>query len=126
MQLPPRGNVTEDIVGVFEEPLRRILEAISNTVKQIPPEYVKDIFENGIVLTGGGAELFGIDMLISKVLGISVTKSDVAMDAVAKGLARVNAFTPTKAKISGKNITADLAKLYETSKKERRGIRDEE
>lgn len=121
-----RMNVTtEDIVGVFEDPLRRILETISGAVRSIQPEAVKDIFANGIVLTGGGAELFGIDILISKVLGISVTKPQNAMDCVAKGLARINAFVPPKAKIAGKNITYDIAKYYEASK-DKRGVRDED
>ena len=117
---------TEDIVGVFEDPLRTLVGAIANTVKQIPPELVTDVFKNGIVLTGGGAELFGIDVLLAKVLGISVTKSDFAMDAVGKGLARVNAIIPGKVKVSGKNITADLARFYLESKKERRGYKGEE
>lgn len=110
---------TEDIVGVFEEPLQRLIMAVADAVKKIPPEAVEDIFKNGIVLTGGGAELFGIDILMSKVLGISVTKAQGAIDCVAKGLSRINAFLPQKAKVSGKNVTADLAKYYESSKKSR-------
>ncbi len=108
---------TEDIVGVFESPVRQLIEAIVDAVKKIPSEYVEDIFENGIVITGGGAELYGLDRLLGKVLGINVTKPAGAIDCVAKGLSRINGFLPTRSKSAGKNITSQLAKLYEESKK---------
>ena len=108
---------TEDIVGVFEAPLQKLIKAVADAVKRIPPEAVDEVFKNGIVLSGGGADLFGIETLMSKVLGISVTKANDAMDCVAKGLSRINAFIPAKAKVSGKNVTDDLAKYYELSKK---------
>lgn len=110
---------TEDIVGVFEKPLERLIGAVHAAVLAIPPSAVEDIFKNGIVLTGGGAELYGIDVLMSRVLGISVTKPDGAMDCVAKGLSRINAFVSPRAKVANKNITAQVAKYYETSKNTR-------
>ncbi len=108
---------TEDIVGVFEKPLAAIIHPIVEIVEKIPLDAVEDIFENGIVLTGGGAELFGMKELLSKVLGISVTKPAFAMDCVAKGLARINAFIPTVAKVDKKNVTYQVAEFYENSKK---------
>lgn len=107
---------TEDVVGVFEKPLQRLLMAIANAVKKIPIEYVNDIFENGIILTGGGAELYGLDTMIEKVLGISVVKPASAIDSVAKGLSRIHSFIPQKHHLGGKNITEKLSKLYETKK----------
>ena len=107
---------TEDIVGVFEKPLQKLLGAIANVIKKIPLEYVEDIFENGIVLSGGGAELYGIDTMMSKVFGIAVTKATSPIDSVAKGLARINTFLPTKLRSNQKNITAQLSKLYESRK----------
>jgi len=103
---------TEDIVGVFEEPLHALITAIASVVKKIPYESVEAIFENGIILTGGGAELFGIDMIISKVLGIDVTSPQDPIDSVAKGLARINNIIPDNQKGAGKNVTAQLSKLY--------------
>lgn len=108
---------TEDIVGVFEEPLQRLIMAVAEVVKQIPPAAVESIFANGIVLSGGGAELFGIEVLMGKVLGISVTKAQNPMDCVAKGLSRINAFLPERAKVANKNITSQVSKFYESSKK---------
>ena len=112
-----RMNVTtEDIVGVFEEPLQQVIKAIVDAIRVIPSDMVEGIFANGIVLTGGAAELYGIEQLLSKVLGISVTKAQNAIDAVAKGLSRINSFIPMKSKLSGKNITSQITKLYLDSK----------
>lgn len=109
---------TEDVVGVFEKPLQKLLLCVANVVKKIPIEFVKDIFENGIVLTGGGAELYGLDTMMSKVLGVSVTKPNNAIDAVAKGLSRIHTFLPVKKHSSGKNITKQIAKFYESKKQQ--------
>ena len=117
-----RVNITtEDMVGVFEEPLQRLIMAVADAVKQIPPDAVEPIFENGIVLTGGGAELYGIEILMSKVLGISVTKPRGAIACVAKGLSRINAFIPPRAKVAGKNVTDELARYYQSGKKSKEG-----
>ncbi len=103
---------TEDIVGVFEQPLHRLLTAVSDVVKKIPYDLVNAIFENGIVLTGGGAELYGMETIMEKVLGISVTKPQDAIDCVAKGLSRINNIIPEKQRAGNKNITAQLSKFY--------------
>lgn len=107
---------TEDIVGVFEKPLQQLLLALANVIKTIPYDRVNDIFENGIILTGGGAELFGLDKMIAKVFGISVTKPQHAIDCVAKGLSRIHTFLPVKKRQGNKNLTGQLAKLYESKK----------
>ncbi len=107
---------TEDVVGVFEKPLQKFLVAVANAIKRIPIDCVNDIFDNGIILTGGGAEIFGLDIMLEKVLGISVTKPQNAIDAVSKGLSRIHTFLPIKKKISQKNITEQLAKFYEAKK----------
>ena len=111
---------TEDIVGVFEKPLQKLLLTISSAIKKIPLDCVNDIFENGIVLTGGAAELFGLDTMISKVLGISVTKPQNAIDAVARGLSRIHTFLPDKKNIFGKNITSQLARFYNAKKQNKK------
>ncbi len=107
---------TEDIVGVFEKPLHRILMAVAETVKKIPLDHVEATFANGIVLTGGGALIHGLDQMMSKVLGIPVTQPDDAMDCVAKGLSRINSFIPVRGRSANKNITHLVAKYYESKK----------
>ena len=103
-----------------------IIELIVNSVKKLPADMCAAIAENGIVLTGGGAELYGMDMLLSKVLGLPVTKPQSPMDCVAKGLARINGFLPAKLKINKKNITNQISEYYEGSKKRLRGMNNEE
>ncbi len=117
-----RMNIsTEDIVGVFEKPLQSLLSTIANVVKKIPFEYVEDIFENGIILTGGTAEIWGLEIMMNKVFGISVTKPISAMDSVAKGLSRINSFIPMKLRSNDKNITSQLVKFYESKKQKNNG-----
>ena len=108
---------SEDILGVFEKPLYELLSAIANAVKKIPIDYVEEIFANGIVLSGGGAELYGIDKMIAKVLGISVTVANNPADCVVRGLSLVNTFLPIKMRYNGKNITPQLAKLFRANNK---------
>ena len=107
---------TEDVVGIFEKPLQQLLLSIANVIKKIPYEYVNDIFKNGIVLTGGASELYGLDLMMSKILGIAVTRPQNAIDAVAKGLARIHTFLPVKKQVVNKNITSQISKFYETKK----------
>ena len=108
---------TEDIVGVFEEPLRVFIDALVKVIRNIPSDAVEDIFSNGIILTGGGAELFGIDILIEKVLGIPVAKPHGAIDCVAKGLSRINSIVTPRYKVSNKNITEDIAEMYSKNRR---------
>lgn len=104
---------SEDIVGVFEKPLHALLTAVSDGVRSIPAEHVENIFENGIILTGGGSEIYGLDMMMSKVLGIPVTVASNPIDCVAKGLSRINNIIPDDVKVNGKDVTDSLAKYYE-------------
>ena len=107
---------TEDIVGVFEKPLHRLLMAVADAVKKIPLDCVEDVFGNGIVLSGGGALLYGLDMMMSKILGVPVTVPDEPMDCVAKGLSRINTFIPMHSRAGKRNVTAQVAKYYENKK----------
>jgi hypothetical protein len=103
----------EDVVGVFESPLKKFILAVANVIKKIPLDAVEEIFENGIVLSGGGAKLYGIDKMLSKVLGISVTLASAPMDCVAKGLARINSILPIKMRSQDSDITQRIGKYYE-------------
>lgn len=104
---------SNDIVGVFEQPLHKLLRAIADVVKTIPLDEVEETFKNGIILTGGGAMIYGLDMMMSKVLGIAVTRPTNAIDCVAKGLARINNIVPLDGKVANKNITSQVAKYYD-------------
>jgi rod shape-determining protein MreB len=107
---------TEDIVGVFEKPLYTLLREVADVIKKIPLDHVEKTFENGIVLTGGGALIYGLDMMMNKVLGIPVTQPADSIDSVAKGLARINNFIPVKGRAANKDITSLVSKYYEENK----------
>ncbi len=103
---------SEDIVGVFEKPLHKLLMAVAEAIKKIPIDFVESTFENGVVLTGGGAMIYGLDIMMNKVLGIRVTKPDDPIDSVARGLSSINSLIPVKGKASRKNITNIIADYY--------------
>lgn len=113
---------SEDILGVFEKPLYALLNAVADAVKMIPTEYVQEIFANGVVLSGGGAELYGLDKMIAKVFSLEVTMANNPQDCVAKGLSIINnKLLPIKMRSVGKNITSQLTKFYKTNNKNKSG-----
>ena len=105
---------TEDIVGVFEKPVHKLLLAIAEGVKKIPIDMVEEIFENGIILSGGGSLIYGLNVMTNKVLGIPVTQPEDPLDSVAKGLSRINSYIPMRIRSNNKNITSQIAKYYES------------
>ena len=62
-----------------------ILQSIRNALEQSPPELSSDISERGIVLTGGGALLRDLDIMISEQTGIPVIISEDPLTCVARG-----------------------------------------
>lgn len=106
---------SEDIVGVFEKPLHKLLMAVAVAIKGIPLANVEKTLKNGIVLTGGGAMLHGLDLMMSKVLGVPVKKPSNPIDAVAKGLSIINTKIPVRTR-ARKNITNLIADYYKDSK----------
>lgn len=107
---------TTDIIGVFEKPLHKLLRTVAEAVKKVPLDSVEDTFKNGIILTGGGSMIYGLDMMMSKVLGIAVTRPANAIDSVAKGLARINNIVPMKNNVQNRNITSHLSKFYDSKR----------
>ena len=87
--LPRTVEVTsEEIREAMSEPLRTITEKVCFVLEQTPPELSSDIIGRGIVVTGGGALLRGIDKLISVVTDIPVRIADNALHCVALGTGR--------------------------------------
>jgi rod shape-determining protein MreB len=65
------------------------VEAIRLTLEQTPPEVAADIFEQGIILTGGGVLLKNLDLRIKKETGLSVTLADEPLNSVVLGAGKV-------------------------------------
>lgn len=76
---------SDEIHEALREPVYNILEAIKSTLEKTPPELAADIMELGIMLTGGGALLEGIDRLIIGETGMPVHIADDPLDCVAIG-----------------------------------------
>ncbi|MEG2428971.1 MAG: rod shape-determining protein [Oscillospiraceae bacterium] len=88
--LPENINVTSiEIREALIDSLQEVLEAIRITLEKTPPELAADIIDQGIVLTGGGALLRGLDQLISQETGMSVRVADNPLDCVALGTGMV-------------------------------------
>ncbi|GBG55843.1 rod shape-determining protein [Sporomusaceae bacterium FL31] len=71
------------------EPITAIVEVIKSTLERTPPELVADIIDNGMVLTGGGALLRGLDELLVQETGITVRIADEPLTCVARGAGKV-------------------------------------
>ncbi|SCH34696.1 MULTISPECIES: rod shape-determining protein [unclassified Romboutsia] len=74
-----------EVREALKEPISAIVDAIKSTLEKTPPELASDIMENGIMLTGGGALLRGLDKLIKQETGMPVTIAEEPLDCVALG-----------------------------------------
>lgn len=76
---------SREIRKALSEPVSAILDAIKGTLERTPPELAADIMDRGIVMTGGGSLLRGLDKLISRETGMPVHIVDEPLQAVARG-----------------------------------------
>lgn len=74
-----------DIAKAVNAPVSEILGAIVGVLEKTPPELAGDICESGIILTGGGALLKGLDRLISRIVGVPVKIAEDPLTCVAVG-----------------------------------------
>ena len=79
----------DEVREALVEPLSNVLDAIRTTLERTPPELSADIIDHGIVLTGGGALLKGLDRLIAQETGMSVYIAESPLDCVADGTGKV-------------------------------------
>jgi len=84
--LPKVFNVSSnDTLDALEETAVLITEAVHSVIEKTPPELVGDISSNGIVLTGGGSLIYGMDKLIEKCTGIETRVAENAVSCVVRG-----------------------------------------
>lgn len=85
--LPKEISLTdEEIREAISPSVNLIVEAISDTIEKTPPELVADILDRGILLSGGGAILRGLDQLINKKVKIPTYLTDDSSTSVIRGL----------------------------------------
>jgi rod shape-determining protein MreB len=98
MEVQGRDNVTGlprtvtistgEVVEALAEPLGQIAAVVKAALATTPPELASDIIDRGIVLTGGGALLRGLDQYLTRETGVPVYRADNALIAVAVGAGR--------------------------------------
>ncbi|ELD3758099.1 rod shape-determining protein [Campylobacter coli] len=76
---------SEDVREAIREYLKEIADALKMVLEMMPPDLASDIVENGVVLTGGGALIRGLDKYLSEIVRLPVYIADEPLLAVAKG-----------------------------------------
>lgn len=76
---------SDEIMDALLEPATMIVNAVHNVLERTPPELAADIYERGIVMTGGGALLYGLDKLMQEKTGINCVLAEDPLTAVAIG-----------------------------------------
>ncbi len=84
--LPKNVDITsEEIREALADPVSQIVDSVKSTLEKTPPELAADIIDHGIMLTGGGALLRGLDKLIAAETKIPVLIATNPLDCVADG-----------------------------------------
>ena len=84
--LPKTITVTStEMMHAIEEPVASIVDAVHSVLERTPPELAADISDRGIVMTGGGSLVYGMDKLLQEKTGINVIIAEDAVSCVALG-----------------------------------------
>lgn len=84
-----------EVREAITEPLADIVDVVKETLAETPPELSADILDHGIMLTGGGALLRGLNKLLSQETGMPVNVAEHPLDCVAEGTGRMLDITDT-------------------------------
>lgn len=95
--LPKTITVTSDeTLDALKEITSQIVEAVHSVLEKTPPELAADVADRGIVLTGGGSLLYGLEELIEEKTGITTMTAEDPMTAVAVGTGKFVEFLSGK------------------------------
>ena len=88
--LPKTVSVSaNELIEAFVEPMNVILESIHTVLERTPPQLVGDLEGNGIIMSGGGSLIYGIDRLIERSTGIRTIEVDDPISCAAYGAGRM-------------------------------------
>ena len=79
----------DEIREALQEPVMTIVETVRTALERTPPELAADIVDKGVVLTGGGALLRGLDLLLRQETNLPITVADDPLSCVALGTGKV-------------------------------------
>ena len=80
---------SEGVRSAIKEPLKEIVSAVRSVLEEMPPDLAGDVVDNGVVLTGGGALIRGIDSYIAEIIKLPVKVAEDPLLAVAYGTSAV-------------------------------------
>ena len=84
--MPATLNITStEMLEALEEPVSQVFEAVHSVLERTPPELMADISQRGILMTGGGALLYGLDRMLSTKVGVEVIIAEDPISCVAIG-----------------------------------------
>src|SRR5476649_1213994 len=78
-----------DIREAVQEPIQQIVDAVRRALEITPPELASDIVDRGIVMTGGGALIRGLDLLLSQETGLPIHVDEDPLTCVVRGTGRI-------------------------------------
>ncbi len=96
---------SDEMFTALEEPMAALIEGVCDAITKIPADCVQEVFDTGILLSGGGSLLDGLDKMISGVTGVSTALLNTPEDTVGLGLAALLAGADTPTEAGTLNIT---------------------
>ncbi|MGH7458752.1 MAG: rod shape-determining protein [Longimicrobiaceae bacterium] len=80
---------SQEIRECIQEPIQAVVEAVRRSLEITPPELASDIVDRGIVMTGGGALIRGLDQLIARETGLPIHIDEEPLTCVVRGSGRI-------------------------------------
>lgn len=80
---------SEGVRAAIKEPLKEIVSAVKSVLENMPPDLASDVVDNGVVLTGGGALIRGLDTYLAEIIKLPVRVCEEPLLAVAYGTSNV-------------------------------------
>jgi rod shape-determining protein MreB len=78
-----------EVREALSQPLQQIVDALMQSLEKTPPELASDIVDRGIVMTGGGSLLRGIDMLLREATNLPITVAEDPLTCVVLGTGKI-------------------------------------
>ena len=80
---------SQEVRECIQEPIQAIVEAVKRSLEITPPELASDIVDRGIVMTGGGAEIRGLDRLLQHETNLPIHVDEEPLTCVVRGAGRI-------------------------------------